>query len=248
MADESIKEMSVIDHLHELRKRLIIIIICVAAAAGIIYEKVSYLIKILMSPIDKFKLDLVYFSITEGFITRMEISLFIGAIIVSPIILYQLVAFVNPGLTKREKKLLYKSLFFMSILFFFGIAFGYVLILPFMLSFLISYGQEYMIPLLSGSTYFNFIGIFCFFIGIVFLIPYVIVLLGKMSLLSSQRLKKWRKYVIIFTLTFEGLFISNAGIFTCILTALPILVLYEASIWIIYFIEKRSKKIKEKQG
>jgi sec-independent protein translocase protein TatC len=100
-----------------------------------------------------------------------------------------------------------------------------------------------MIPLLSGSTYFNFIGIFCFFIGIVFLIPYAIVLLGKMSLLSSKRLKKWRKYIIIFTLTLEGLFISNAGLVTCILTVLPILVLYEISIWIIYFMERKNKKM-----
>lgn len=243
MADENIKEMSVVDHLHELRKRLIIIIISEVVAAGIIYDKVYYLIRILMSPIAKFKLDLVYFSLTEGFMTRMEISLFMGIIVVSPIILYEIAAFVNPGLTKKEKRLLYKNLFFISILFFSGIAFAYILVLPYTLSFLVSYGQGYMTPLLSGSTYFNFIGIFCFFIGIVFLIPYIIVLLGKMSLLSSKKLIKWRKYVIIFTLTFEGLFISNTGLLTCILAALPILILYEASIWIVYFIEKRSKKV-----
>lgn len=243
MADENIKEMSVVDHLHELRKRLIIIIISEVVAAGIIYDKVYYLIRILMSPIAKFKLDLVYFSLTEGFMTRMEISLFMGIIVVSPIILYEIAAFVNPGLTKKEKRLLYKNLFFISILFFSGIAFAYILVLPYTLSFLVSYGQGYMTPLLSGSTYFNFIGIFCFFIGIVFLIPYIIVLLGKMSLLSSKKLIKWRKYVIIFTLTFEGLFISNTGLLTYILAALPILMLYEASIWIVYFIERRSKKV-----
>lgn len=243
MADENIKEMSVVDHLHELRKRLIIIIISEVVAAGIIYDKVYYLIRILMSPIAKFKLDLVYFSLTEGFMTRMEISLFMGIIVVSPIILYEIAAFVNPGLTKKEKRLLYKNLFFISILFFSGIAFAYILVLPYTLSFLVSYGQGYMTPLLSGSTYFNFIGIFCFFIGIVFLIPYIIVLLGKMSLLSSTKLIKWRKYVIIFTLTFEGLFISNTGLLTCILAALPILMLYEASIWIVYFIERRSRKV-----
>jgi sec-independent protein translocase protein TatC len=243
MAGENINEMSVVDHLSELRKRLIIIIISVAIAAGLIYDKVYYLIKILMHPIAKFNLNLVYFSITEGFITRMEVSLFTGAIVVSPIILYQISAFINPGLTKKEKRLLYKNLFFTVILFLSGIAFGYILIIPFILNFLISYGQGYMIPLLSGSTYFNFIGIFCFFIGIVFLIPYAIVLLGKMSLLSSKRLKKWRKYIIIFTLTLEGLFISNAGLVTCILTVLPILVLYEISIWIIYFMERKNKKM-----
>ena len=246
MSNKNMEDMSVVDHLSELRKRLIIIILAIAAATGIIYEKVYYLIKFLMLPIAKFKLNLVYFSLTEGFMTRMEISLVAGTIIVSPIILYEVVAFINPGLSKNEKKLLYKNLFFMAILLFAGIVFGYVLVLPYALSFLISYGQNYMNPLLSGSTYFNFIGIFCFFTGIVFLIPYVIILLGKLSLINSKRLRKWRKYIIIATLTLEGLFISNAGLITCILVAAPVLILYEISIWIVYFTEKRLVKKKSK--
>lgn len=246
MANKNIEDMSVVDHLSELRKRLIIVIIAIAAATGIIYEKVYYLIKFLMLPIAKFKLNLVYFSLTEGFMTRMGISLVAGTIIVSPIILYELTAFINPGLSKNEKKLLYKNLFFMAILLFAGMAFGYILVLPYALNFLISYGQNYMNPLLSGSTYFNFIGIFCFFTGTVFLIPYVIVLLGKLSLINSNRLRKWRKYIIIAILTLEGLFISNAGLITCILVAAPVLILYEISIWIVYFTEKRLEKKKNK--
>jgi len=246
MSNKNIKDMSVVDHLSELRKRLIIIILAIAVTTGLIYDKVYYLIKFLMIPIAKFKLEIVYFSLTEGFMTRMGISLFTGAIIASPIILYELAAFVNPGLSKNEKSLLYKNLFFISILLLAGMVFGYILVLPYALSFLIDYGQNYMNPLLSGSTYFNFIGIFCFFIGIVFLIPYIIVLLGKLSLINSKRLRKWRKYIIIFTLTIEGLFISNAGLITCILVAAPILILYETSIWIVYFTEKRSKKKKSK--
>lgn len=103
MADENIKDMSVVDHLRELRKRLIISIIFVAIAAGVIYDKVYYLIEILMYPIKKFDLNLVYFSITEGFVTRMELAIFTGTIAVSPIIIYEIAAFVNPGLTKKEK-------------------------------------------------------------------------------------------------------------------------------------------------
>lgn len=237
----AMEEMSVVDHLHELRKRLIIIIAFVSVAAIITYNKVYDLIKILLLPISKFKLELVYFSLTEGFTTRMEISLFMGVIATSPIILYQIAAFINPGLTKKERNLLYKNLFFLFILFFSGLVFAYALILPFTLNCLISYGECYMTPLLSGSTYFNFIGVLCFLTGTIFLIPYIIVLLAKLSLLSSKRLKKWRKYVIIFVLTLEGLFLSSAGFLTCALMAAPILLLYEASIWIVYFMEKRRK-------
>ncbi|WP_278331611.1 twin-arginine translocase subunit TatC [Clostridium magnum] len=77
-------------------------------------------------------------------------------------------AFINSELNNKEKKFLYKNIFISSILFLFGMIFGYILILPYVLSFLIFYGQEYMTPLLSGSIYFSFIGIFCFFIGIIF--------------------------------------------------------------------------------
>lgn len=120
------------------------------------------------------------------------------------------------------------------------------LVLPQALSFLIYYGETYMNPLFSGSTYFNFIGIFCFFTGVIFLIPYVIVLLGKLSLINSNTLRKWRKYIIIAVIALEGLFISNAGLITCILVAAPVLILYEASIWIVYFKEKRLEKKKRK--
>lgn len=242
MADEDIKDMSVVEHLAELRKRLIIILSSIVVASTIIYNKVYYLIEMLMKPLAKFKLDLVYFSITEGFVTRMQVSLFVGTIIVSPIILSQAAAFINPGLNNKEKRFLYKNLFISSILFLFGMIFGYILILPYVLSFLIFYGQEYMTPLLSGSIYFSFIGILCFFIGIIFLIPYVIVILGKMALLNSKVLKKCRKYVIIATLTLEGLFISNGGLFICILAAAPIFIFYEVCIWIVYFIERRREK------
>lgn len=242
MDKDIVEEMSVVDHLRELRKRIIIIICFIALVSIIIYSKVHYLIDFFMIPINKFDLELVYFSLTDGFIARMEISLVAGTIIVIPVILYQIAKFINPGLTKKEKKFLYKNLFFISILLISGMAFGYILLIPYVLRFLILYGEEYMNPLLSGITYFNFVGLFCFFIGLMFLIPYAIVLLGKLSLLTSKRLKKFRKYVIIVTLTLNGMFISNAGIIPCLFLAFPIIVFYEISIWIVKVIEKKRNK------
>ncbi|MDS0527539.1 twin-arginine translocase subunit TatC [Clostridium sp. SHJSY1] len=242
MDKDIVEEMSVVDHLRELRKRIMIIIFFIAVVSIIIYSKVHYLIDFFMIPINKFNLELVYFSLTDGFIARMELSLVTGTIIVIPVILYQIAKFINPGLTKKEKRFLYRNLFFISILLILGMAFGYILLIPYVLKFLILYGEEYMNPLLSGITYFNFVGLFCFFIGLVFLIPYVIVLLGKLSLLTAKRLKKFRKYVIIFTLTLEGLFISSAGIIPWLLLALPIIILYEIGIWIVKFMEKKRNK------
>ncbi|MCO5385159.1 MAG: twin-arginine translocase subunit TatC [Desulfosporosinus sp.] len=127
----------------------------------------------------------------------------------------------------------------MSVLFALGVVFGFVLVLPYSLGFLIAYGSSYLNPALSGINYFNFIGIFCLYTGVVFLFPYVLVLLGKMSLINSKLLRKYRKYVIIGAFMIEGVFLSSAGILTFVTAAAPVLIFYEASIWIIYFNERK---------
>jgi len=235
-------EMSVVDHLHELRKRLIICVISISAAAFYTYDKVNYLINILMKPIAKFNLSLVYFKLTEGFVTRLEVSLIVALIITSPIIIYQILAFVGAGLTTKEKKFLYKNTFILSILFILGTVFGYTMILPHSLSFLISYGNTYLKPVLNGSIYFNFIGIFCLYTGIMFLIPYVLVILGKLSLISSKILRKKQIPVILGVLMVEGVLLPSVDFLTFAVAAAPVLLMYEVSIWVIYINERRKRR------
>jgi len=237
-------EMSVVDHLHELRKRLIICVISISFAAFIIYDKVNYLINILMKPIAKFNLNLVYFRLTEGFVTRLEVSLIAALIISSPITIYETLAFVGVGLTKKEKKFLYKNGFILSSLFILGVVFGYTMVLPHSLSFLISYGKTYLKPVLNGSIYFNFIGVFCLYTGIMFLIPYVLVILGKLSLISSKILRKKQIPVILGVVMVEGILLPSVDFITFVVVAAPVLLMYEVSIWIIYLNERRKRRSK----
>ena len=241
-------EMSVVDHLHELRKRIIISVISISAAAFIIYYQVNYLIAILIKPIAKFNLSLVYFRLTEGFVTRLQISLVAALIITSPIILYEILAFVGAGLTSIEKKFLYKNGFVLSGLFILGIVFGYTMILPHSLNFLISYGNTYLKPVLNGSTYFNFIGVFCLFTGITFLIPYGLVLLGKYSLISSRILRKKQIPVMLGVLALEGVLLPSVDFFTFAMAAAPVLLMYEISIWIIFLSERRKRRRENVSG
>lgn len=239
MADN---EMSVVDHLHELRKRIIVCFISISSATFLIYDKVSYLIKILMKPIAKFNLSLVYFNLTEGFVTRLGVSILAAVIVTSPIIIYEILAFVRVGLTKKEEKFLYKNAFIISSLFIIGIVFGYIMILPYSLSFLISYGSTYLKPVLNGSIYFNFIGTFCLYTGIMFLIPYVLVIFGKLSLISSKILRKKQIPVVIGVLMVEGVLLPSVDLFTFMVVAAPVLLMYEVSIWIIYLNERRKRR------
>lgn len=235
-------EMSVVDHLHELRKRLIICVISISVAAFYTYDKVNYLINILMKPIAKFNLSLIYFKLTEGFVTRLEVSFIVAFIITSPITIYEILAFVRVGLTKGEKKFLYNNVFILSSLFIFGTVFGYTMILPHSLNFLISYGNTYLKPVLNGSIYFNFIGTFCLYTGIMFLIPYVLVILGKLSLISSKILRKKQIPVILGVLVVEGVLLPSVDLLTFVVVASPVLFMYEVSIWVIYLNERRKRR------
>ncbi|MCJ7690209.1 MAG: twin-arginine translocase subunit TatC [Clostridiaceae bacterium] len=241
-------EMSVVDHLHELRKRIIICVISISAAVFIIYDKVNYLINILMKPIGKFNLSLAYFKLTEGFVTRIEVSLIAALIISSPIIICEILAFVGAGSSKKEKKFLYKNTFILSSLFISGVIFGYTMILPGSLSFLISYGNSYLKPVLNGSIYFNFIGTFCLYTGIMFLIPYVLVILGKLSLISSKILRKKQIPVILGVIVVEGVLLPSVDLLTFIVVAAPVLLMYEVSIWIIFLSERRKRRRKNVSG
>ena len=234
--------MSVVDHLHELRKRIIICIISIIPMTILVYTQVHVLIKILMIPISKFNMNLVFFKLTDGFVSRLEVSLIAGLIITSPMTIYQILAFLRPGLKRSEKSLLYKNVLVISVLFALGVVFGFFLVLPYSLGFLIAYGNSYLKPALSGIMYFNFIGIFCLFTGVILLFPYLLVVLSKTSLIDSKLLRKYRKYVIIGAFMIEGLFLPSAGLLTFATAAAPILIFYEASIWIIYFNERKKRR------
>lgn len=235
-------EISVVDHLHELRKRIIISLIGIISMTILVYDKVHFLIEILMIPISKFQMELVFFKLTDGFVSRLEVSLIAGLILTSPITIYQILAFLRPGLKRGEKTLLYKNVLVISVLFALGVVFGFLLVLPYSLGFLIAYGNSYLKPALSGILYFNFIGIFCLYTGVIFLFPYVLVVLGKTTLINSKLLRKHRKYVIIGAFMIEGVFLPSAGLLTFATAAAPILIFYEACIWIIYFSERKKRR------
>ena len=235
-------EMSVVDHLHELRKRIIISLVGILSMTILIYNQVHVLIDILMIPIAKFPMNLVFFKLTDGFVSRLEVSLIAGLIVTSPITIYQILAFLRPGLKKGEQSFLTKNVVIISGLFSIGVVFGFILVLPYSLGFLIAYGNSYLKPALSGILYFNFIGIFCLFTGVIFLFPYLLIVLSKTSLIDSKRLRIYRKYVIIGAFMIEGVFLPSAGLLTFATAAAPMLIFYEASIWIIYFNERKKRR------
>lgn len=236
------QEMPVMEHLAELRKRIILALLPVVAGAGGVYFFVPALIKFLTKPLTPYKLKLVYFSITEGFTTRVKLSLIMSVIVFSPLILYQVIAFIRPGLTVKERKVVGRGLIYLAVFFLAGVAVGYGLIFPRLLKFLITYGAHYMTPIFSGDTYFSFLLMTGLITGVTFIIPLFLIILGRLGLVGYRFLKKGRKFVILAGALLSGSIAPVADILTFLLLLLPILVLYEISIWVVFFMEKRKRK------
>ncbi len=232
-------KMPFFEHLAELRMRLLWVTGAILLCTIVNYYKIEVLIHFLKSPLINYQYELIYFSVTEGFVTRVKLSFFAAVVLISPLILHQLLKFIHPGLNAEEKNILYRFILFLSAAFIGGIIIGFFGVLPVTMNFLISYSKAYMMPALSGERYFSFIILFCFSTGIVFIIPLMITFLGRIKILSSFLLRKSRKYVIAVIFLLVGMISSGSDIFSILLLFLPLIGLFEMSIWMVFWFEKK---------
>lgn len=220
------KKMSLMGHMEELRRRLIISILTVGACSIFSYFYSDRILAILKKP---FPHSLVFIAPQEPFIITLKIALFGGIIFALPIIIYQVWRFISSGLKEKEKKYLFVFVPFSLLLFLSGASFAYFLVIPIGLRFLLSFGGGSLQPMISISKYLSFITLMTLAFGIVFELPLVFMLLVKIGIVTPQFLAKKRKVFIV------GIFILAAILtppdaFTQILLAVPLLILYEVSI------------------
>jgi sec-independent protein translocase protein TatC len=196
-------EMPLLDHLAELRTRIFYAI--AAFFVGIIgcfvfVNKIVYFLEIPAQGVKFLQL-----SPGEYFFVSIKVAGYSGLVVAAPMILYQIVRFVLPGLTIKEKKLVAPIVFGSSILFIAGIAFAYVALIPAALNFFITYGGDVVEQLWSIDRYFEFVLLLLFSTGLAFQIPIVQALLGIVGIVSSgQMLSGWR-YVILGALVVGGI-------------------------------------------
>ena len=176
---------------------------------------------------------------TEAFFTYMKVALFSGFVIASPIVLYQIWAFVMPALTKGERKISNWLVPVAVLLFLSGILFSYVAVLPAATKFFIGFGTEDLQPLFSVSQYIEFVISFILPFGVVFELPLVVVVLAKINLITSNMLKKYRKYFIFLSFVIGGVISPTPDMFSQTMIALPMILLYECSLFITKYMMKK---------
>lgn len=188
-------EMSLFDHLEELRQRLFYSLI--AAFVGIVgcFLVVGRIVKLLEVPAQGAKF--LQLSPGEYFFVSLKVAGYSGLLMASPFILYQIIMFVLPGLTRRERRLIGPVVLGSSVLFFVGLGFAYVALIPAALNFFISYGENVVEQLWSIDRYFEFVLLLLFSTGLAFQIPVIQFLLALLGITSSTAMLKGWRYVLL---------------------------------------------------
>lgn len=236
MKDSQDREMTLIEHLTELRARLIRSLIAVAIGFIITYSFSLKIFDILKKPVG----ELVFLSPTEAFFTRLKVSFFAGFLLALPYILLEIWGFVAIALKKNEKK--YAVAFVISSLVFFALggSFGFFVILPLGLKFLLGYGLPGVTPMISVGKYVSFvIGVILVF-GSVFEMPLLFFFLGKLGIVTPKFMSKNRPYIVLVIFTLAAL-LTPPDVVTQVLLALPMIVLYELSIVLVKIIFKKKE-------
>nr|YP_009396819.1 Sec-independent protein translocase component TatC [Ophidocladus simpliciusculus]ARW66005.1 Sec-independent protein translocase component TatC [Ophidocladus simpliciusculus] len=229
-------KMSIIEHLVELRERILIafLVFFIITILCLIYSK--DLTVILQAPASGIKF--LQLAPGEYFFVSIKIALYSGIILSSPFSIYQIIRFIMPGLTEREGQYIIPILITSIILFFTGILFSYKILIPMTLKFLIKYGSDIVEPIWSLEEYFNFISLVLFSTGLSFQIPILQILLGLIKIVRwEQMIKYWKN--IVFLSTIVGAIITpSTDPLTQILMTTTIMILYLSGILALKVINK----------
>lgn len=217
-------EMSLFDHLEELRRRIFYSLIAVAVCAIGCFLGVKPIVKLLEIPAQGVKF--LQLKPGEFFFVSLQVAGYSALVVASPFILYQILQFVLPGLTRRERRLIGPVVLGSSILFFAGLAFAYIALIPAAMNFFISYGADVVEQRWSIDSYFGTVLLLMFSTGLAFQVPIIQLLLGHLGIVSSRQMLSGWRYVILISVILGAVLTPSTDPVTQSLLAGAVLVLY----------------------
>ncbi|CDN10202.1 MAG: twin-arginine translocase subunit TatC [Richelia sp.] len=229
-------EMSLFEHLEELRMRIFYALIAVIVAAIGCFLAVKPIVQLLEAPAKGVKF--LQLAPGEYFFVSVQVAGYSGLLISSPFILYQIIQFVLPGLTRRERRFLAPIVLGSSVLFFAGLVFAYLLLIPAALNFFINYGAEVVDQLWSIDKYFKFVLLLLFSTALAFQIPVIQLLLGSLGIVSSQTMISGWRYVILAAVVLGAILTPSTDPLTQSLLAGAVLGLYFGGIGLVKLLGK----------
>ena len=226
------------EHLDELRRRIWYVLLAALVAAVVCFCFKEQLFAVVMYPKPE-SMKLINVELTQQFLTHMRVALWGGLLVVSPYILYQLFAFVAPGLYCTERRLALRAVSGGYMLFLLGVALNYFVIFPFTVRFLGGYQvSEEVANNITLSSYIAVLGVMSFVMGVVFELPVLCWLLAKIGVLKADFMKRYRRHAIVVILIIGAIITPTGDPFTLSLVAVPIYLLWEVSILIVKHTER----------
>ena len=232
------KEMTLLEHLEELRGRLVATVIAVVVGVlvaiiplPILANSITWIVVDGLTAQGKAAgVNFITIRPGEGFFTYLSVALVVGAAMAMPIIIYQILAFVSPALYPQEKRYLYLAVPGVFLSFMCGVAFCYFLTLPFATRFLAGFASQTFTPTWSAEHYIDFVATFLFWVGVMFELPIIMFFLSKMGVVSPKRLAGFRKYAFVLAFVIGAAITPTPDPINQTIISLPIYFLFELGV------------------
>ena len=229
------RPMTIVEHLEELRKRLLYSLAAFGVATSAGYLFVERILAVVLRPVGQ----VVFLAPTEAFFVRLKVAALAGVFLSLPVTLYQLWRFVSVGLTPTERRYSLSLIPAALALFVSGAAFAFLVILPIGVRFLLSYQTPDLVPMISVQAYTSFVTAFVLAFGLLFQLPVVILFLARLGVVTPASLAAGRKYALLAIVTASAVLTPGGDVVSQMLMAVPTYILYEVSIWVARLVSPR---------
>jgi sec-independent protein translocase protein TatC len=222
--------MSFLEHLGELRQRIVRVLIAVLIGTlpGLAFSK--YIVDWLARPVTKLNYTLVFTAPAEALWVQMKVGLIVGVFVAAPAVLWQVWAFIAPGLHAHEKKYAAPFVIIGSLLFLGGGAFSLFVVTPYAIEFLLSYARPGLTPMITLQNHIDFLLKFTLAFGAVFELPLALTILARVGVVNAKMLARNRKYAILGAFIAGAVLTPTPDAFNQALMAGPLILLYEVGI------------------
>lgn len=238
-------EMPFLDHLEELRWRILWSLLAVGAGTviGFVLDQYFGVMEILIRPVRPFLAgeELAYFNPATPFFVTLKLALVVGIILATPVVVYQVWAFFAPALKEEERRIIVPSLYFGLVLFCAGVALAYFWVLPLALRFLSGFQQAFLVATIEVGEYLGFVTKLLIAFGVVFELPVVVMILSALGLVTPTFLKSKRRHAIV-GITVLAAMVTPGDIASTLLMIAPMILLYEVSIVLSRAIHRRKRR------
>jgi sec-independent protein translocase protein TatC len=246
MAKQPVDEMPFLDHLEELRWRIIWSLLALVVAVGVAFFALLKIdiIGLLERPILPHLggRKLVYTHPGDPFTIMLNASIGLGVVLALPVIAYQLWAFVSPALYRHEKRVVVPLFFFATFLFLSGVSLAYFVVLPLAVDWLMGFQTQALEPMITASEYFNFALSLALAFGLCFELPIVVLALAALGIVTPQFLNKYRRHAVVVCVIVGAFLTPGDLVWTTLAMAVPLYLLYELSVVLSYFVYRRRQR------